>query len=82
MNTSVILLQCLIINNCSVSLWRERGVLVGMCRSLKCKQCFICKSNIRTAYIVHAVQCNKFPMIHYTKELAATVVQYDNKLLV
>ena len=30
MNTSVMLFLRLIINNCSVSLWRERGVLVGM----------------------------------------------------
>ena len=30
MNTSVMIFYLLIINNCSVSLWRERGVLVGM----------------------------------------------------
>ena len=35
----------------------------------------------KLACIVHAVQCNKFPVIHFTKELAATVVQYDDKLL-
>ena len=35
----------------------------------------------KLACMVHGAQCNKFPMIHFTKELVATVVQYDDKML-
>ena len=36
----------------------------------------------KLASIVHAVQSNTFLMIHFTNKLAATVVQYDDKLLI